>query len=112
MTHSVPTRRSSDLADIVVAAIFIGKAQPRADGHLRTDDAMAAIESLLDTEHVHRAALAFGITAFAPGQFRHDALGVHATSKHMAMVAIRSEDHTSELQSLMRISYAVLCLKH
>src|SRR3546814_5923939 len=26
-------------------------------------------------------------------------------------VAHRSEEHTSELQSLMRISYAVLCLK-
>src|SRR3546814_8018113 len=25
---------------------------------------------------------------------------------------VRSEEHTSELQSLMRISYAVLCLKH
>src|SRR3546814_7182415 len=29
----------------------------------------------------------------------------------MAMHAIRSEEHTSELQSLMRISYAVFCLK-
>src|SRR3546814_1277215 len=27
------------------------------------------------------------------------------------MVALRSEEHTSELQSLMRISYAVFCLK-
>src|SRR3546814_8594922 len=26
-------------------------------------------------------------------------------------VLVRSEEHTSELQSLMRISYAVLCLK-
>src|SRR3546814_4031634 len=26
--------------------------------------------------------------------------------------AIRSEEHTSELQSLMRISYAVFCLKN
>src|SRR3546814_4410287 len=26
--------------------------------------------------------------------------------------AVRSEEHTSELQSLMRISYAVFCLKH
>src|SRR3546814_4778728 len=26
-------------------------------------------------------------------------------------IVIRSEEHTSELQSLMRISYAVLCLK-
>src|SRR3546814_10325911 len=28
-----------------------------------------------------------------------------------AAFAIRSEEHTSELQSLMRISYAVFCLK-
>src|SRR3546814_5793658 len=28
-----------------------------------------------------------------------------------AMVSRRSEEHTSELQSLMRISYAVFCLK-
>src|SRR3546814_1941174 len=27
------------------------------------------------------------------------------------LYAIRSEEHTSELQSLMRISYAVFCLK-
>src|SRR3546814_3906135 len=29
----------------------------------------------------------------------------------MTIVEHRSEEHTSELQSLMRISYAVLCLK-
>src|SRR3546814_6720460 len=29
----------------------------------------------------------------------------------MAMWLFRSEEHTSELQSLMRISYAVFCLK-
>src|SRR3546814_12707759 len=28
-----------------------------------------------------------------------------------AMQGLRSEEHTSELQSLMRISYAVFCLK-
>src|SRR3546814_10329689 len=28
------------------------------------------------------------------------------------VVAARSEEHTSELQSLMRISYAVICLKN
>src|SRR3546814_1255093 len=27
------------------------------------------------------------------------------------LLAVRSEEHTSELQSLMRISYAVFCLK-
>src|SRR3546814_4191757 len=30
---------------------------------------------------------------------------------HSAVVRWRSEEHTSELQSLMRISYAVFCLK-
>src|SRR3546814_7503498 len=29
----------------------------------------------------------------------------------LADVAVRSEEHTSELQSIMRISYAVFCLK-
>src|SRR3546814_2060038 len=29
----------------------------------------------------------------------------------MAVLPVRSEEHTSELQSLMRISYAVFCLK-
>src|SRR3546814_7024234 len=30
---------------------------------------------------------------------------------NVARIDIRSEEHTSELQSLMRISYAVFCLK-
>src|SRR3546814_8717390 len=32
-------------------------------------------------------------------------------STHVGDVGHRSEEHTSELQSLMRISYAVFCLK-
>src|SRR3546814_6286546 len=31
--------------------------------------------------------------------------------QHQQPAAVRSEEHTSELQSLMRISYAVFCLK-
>src|SRR3546814_9432949 len=31
--------------------------------------------------------------------------------KPLARFVLRSEEHTSELQSLMRISYAVFCLK-
>src|SRR3546814_6371497 len=34
---------------------------------------------------------------------------IRAAARHH--VPARSEEHTSELQSLMRISYAVLCLK-
>src|SRR3546814_7096888 len=37
-------------------------------------------------------------------------LGIIATGRLAAWVG-RSEEHTSELQSLMRISYAVFCLK-
>src|SRR3546814_2922911 len=34
-----------------------------------------------------------------------------ATQLHDPLGQLRSEEHTSELQSLMRISYAVFCLK-
>src|SRR3546814_10298501 len=34
-----------------------------------------------------------------------------ALSRGLRALADRSEEHTSELQSLMRISYAVFCLK-
>src|SRR3546814_1117353 len=62
---------------------------------------------------------------------RHDAIGAdpHAEALRPALVderadlvgdltevpgvdRLRSEEHTSELQSLMRISYAVFCLKN
>src|SRR3546814_7265315 len=37
--------------------------------------------------------------------------GAFEVSSAEAVLATRSEEHTSELQSLMRISYAVFCLK-
>src|SRR3546814_8111752 len=37
--------------------------------------------------------------------------GAPARSFDIAAQPLRSEEHTSELQSLMRISYAVFCLK-
>src|SRR3546814_6387185 len=40
--------------------------------------------------------------------------GAPAVDQHVVVpgvVELRSEEHTSELQSLMRISYAVFCLK-
>src|SRR3546814_5502218 len=44
-----------------------------------------------------------------PGQFQRGAPGLHRDLGRIA--GGRSEEHTSELQSLMRISYAVFCLK-
>src|SRR3546814_4193028 len=44
---------------------------------------------------------------------RHDSTDVVALGSHPRKTRAlhRSEEHTSELQSLMRISYAVFCLK-
>src|SRR3546814_4986338 len=38
-------------------------------------------------------------------------LVVNLCDHHWKHASVRSEEHTSELQSLMRISYAVFCLK-
>src|SRR3546814_3381175 len=37
--------------------------------------------------------------------------GTRGGRRNISPARIRSEEHTSELQSLMRISYAVFCLK-
>src|SRR3546814_5216886 len=43
--------------------------------------------------------------------FREGNLLARAIPAGYQAISIRSEEHTSELQSLMRISYAVFCLK-
>src|SRR3546814_3457664 len=53
----------------------------------------------------HRRPVAVGQSAVGRG---HDD---HIAWAQMARLDDRSEEHTSELQSLMRISYAVFCLK-
>src|SRR3546814_3201992 len=46
------------------------------------------------------------------GELRYEALGLTREMNGQAVLEeMRSEEHTSELQSLMRISYAVFCLK-
>src|SRR3546814_6330794 len=40
-----------------------------------------------------------------------DTLTQYLVTNFLLYLRIRSEEHTSELQSLMRISYAVFCLK-
>src|SRR3546814_5729671 len=47
------------------------------------------------------------IARFGRFPHRNQSLGRETTEEE----AVRSEEHTSELQSLMRISYAVFCLK-
>src|SRR3546814_4774554 len=45
-----------------------------------------------------------------PHQELHQRIGAHGAAERR-VEDVRSEEHTSELQSLMRISYAVFCLK-
>src|SRR3546814_1001640 len=74
--------------------LFRSPLEARAPGLVERDD--------LPVQHevVHRE----------PAERGHD-LGV-ARADRLARAALeRSEEHTSELQSLMRISYAVFCLK-
>src|SRR3546814_8680297 len=68
----------------------------------------------------HHLATVFGLMPRATGVLRGicrvagDLLGGGAKfvdRRRHAVGATRSEEHTSELQSLMRISYAVFCLK-
>src|SRR3546814_7329381 len=55
------------------------------------------------------AAIAVGAGAVAQGGYSIALGGGFATGDH---AIARSEEHTSELQSLMRISYAVTYLQH
>src|SRR3546814_9172727 len=81
-THSFPTRRSSDL-DAELVGDLVQHAEPAADGVGRD----------------------------LPGQREHLGAAAIGGRQRCAGVEDRSEEHTSELQSLMRISYAVFCLK-
>src|SRR3546814_5577858 len=51
-----------------------------------------------------------GLSGAGIGAAAGTAVGV-VTGLSIVEGALRSEEHTSELQSLMRISYAVFCLK-
>src|SRR3546814_1926866 len=45
------------------------------------------------------------------GRIMNVGLHPHVSGRAHRIRALRSEEHTSELQSLMRLSYAVFCLK-
>src|SRR3546814_9039928 len=79
----------------------------------------APVPDRVGAEFLHRRARSLGIERgrlFAPnGGAARDAENVIDLVRPAQPVVVgkiaRSEEHTSELQSLMRISYAVFCLK-
>src|SRR3546814_3438915 len=77
----------------------------KAHGNVRTDRA-AGMEGDYFIE------IGLALFRFAAGEVAiEDADDLAALEQGKVERQARSEEHTSELQSLMRISYAVLCLK-
>src|SRR3546814_10053923 len=72
---------------------------------LRSDEGKAALRKLIETADV--LVHSMRSTAIITLDFGYAAMAAINPS----IVYTRSEEHTSELQSLMRISYAVFCLK-
>src|SRR3546814_10043713 len=91
-----------DHARLAPAARQIGRAAGKLDPHLAQHPVIFFPREDGGADEPDR--LVFKRAAAADG----DALGRKAG---LGVEAERSEEHTSELQSLMRISYAVFCLK-
>src|SRR3546814_4062839 len=64
------------------------------------------VVDLVAVDHQHEIGVLFDTAGLT--QIRH--LGALVVTLLNATIELRSEEHTSELQSLMRISYAVFCL--
>src|SRR3546814_6986755 len=120
LTHPFPTRRAADL---------IGLRELEPERHRLGMDAVAApdrgSELVLDRPPLDRLEQCVEIVEQDVARARqlHREAGVeHVRTRHPLMHEARgfadmlgdvgrSEEHTSELQSLMRISYAFFCLK-
>src|SRR3546814_14574818 len=109
LTHSFPTLRSSDLHNSlpVLRSSAIRRPSSAPTNSLSPHTATPRLTTSQQAE-----------TARSPGtsgsNFHKDlpvAASQALTFDQAWVTYMRSEEHTSELQSLMRISYAVFCLK-
>src|SRR3546814_10600468 len=79
-------------------------------------NALRAFEAAARNSSVHKAARELHVTPAAVShqiKALEEFLGIMLFKRSPRRITLtpRSEEHTSELQSLMRISYAVFCLK-
>src|SRR3546814_2016240 len=74
---------------------------------LSVHNTVSSLFSIARGDRTHSTAMAAGASTLEGGFLEASGLLAEAP----AASALRSEEHTSELQSLMRISYAVFCLK-
>src|SRR3546814_6724809 len=105
MTHSFPTRRSSDLGFYAqnnwYSLYYYNYPRPMSSA-VRNYGDRAFIQELRLTSKPGDM-IDYVVGAYLQNQF--------TSSSQDSYLLGRSEEHTSELQSLMRISYAVFCLK-
>src|SRR3546814_7720725 len=108
MTHSFPTRRSSDLFQdkYMVPALERGLLLL---GEFNHRDRQLSAPELARRLKLPRSTVFRLLMTLESMGFVQRAQGGH--DYRLGLAVLRSEEHTSELQSLMRISYAVLCLK-
>src|SRR3546814_8725636 len=90
------------------------RAQPGREGepHLGVDLCLPdAFHRIFDRVFDRQDVAAAVVQAPQPGIERRRLARSCGPGDEQDAVGLRSEEHTSELQSLMRISYAVFCLK-
>src|SRR3546814_8022699 len=93
LTHSFPTRRASDL----FSEVFF-------------EDVKVEARYLLGEQN-QGWRIAMAAASFERGTYFLPRLVRFRQELNNIKKWVRSEEHTSELQSLMRLSYAVFCLK-
>src|SRR3546814_1871704 len=95
------------IAKLQLAGNFAGSLQIGSHGSL-LDPVLAGRPSRVDVNRHQR----FGrIDDQVAARFQLHHWMIHGGKLILHAMTLRSEEHTSELQSLMRISYAVFCLK-
>src|SRR3546814_7254299 len=93
-------------------AVMRGHAAERALINLAFLGARERQAIVLQLQHRSRRLLAHVLDGVLIAQPVRALDGVVEMEAPVVLAHIRSEEHTSELQSLMRISYAVFCLKN
>src|SRR3546814_8128440 len=104
--------RISDWSSDVCSSDLGDRADDPAIWHNPQDPAKSLILSTDKKAGIAIHDLAGRLLAFQPfGDLNNVDLRTDVTIAGEKATLVRSEEHTSELQSLMRISYAVFCLK-
>src|SRR3546814_10605724 len=107
MTPAFPTRRSSDLVFEEGTDIYFARQLVNERIQLARENLPPNIQPIMGPTSTGLGEIYMWTVVAKEGALKPDG----TPYSPMDLREIRSEEHTSELQSLMRISYAVFCLK-